>query len=105
MLATGLLGNMIQVRKDDILARSQNIPQQLQQQLRHAPVLKATHLFPSALLKEVDTMYKGNVSTKAFEQSIKVTTPRGDKQKTPQRATKPSESRGQHGTRQQAASR
>lgn len=67
-LSTGMFCGIAQLRKDDILGRSPNIPPKLAFKLRHSPIANVTTMFPEDILVEIDGVYSQQLHTSTMEQ-------------------------------------
>ena len=66
-LATGMFCGIAQLRKDDIIQRSPNIPYKLAFKLRHSPLANVTSMFPEEVLVEIDNVYSQQLQTSTME--------------------------------------
>ena len=68
-LATNMFCGLATLRKDDILHRSQKIPEKFALQLRHEPISEARTLFSDTTLAEVDQVYTHKLSNTTLERA------------------------------------
>ena len=68
-LAANMFCGIATLRKDELLGRSQKIPEKLTLQLRHAPIGDAQTLLPDEMLAEIDEVYTHRLSNTTLERA------------------------------------